>query len=130
MKSCFLASFFSAKRVMQKFISLLPLISSIHCFMASPLDATKGLFPDDGHFHSLSPLEEYDSSNYFVDPFEVVIPKISEAFNKYDTFGTMGDSSRQTRITLDFLMNEAQWNYDSNDQFKTKDCGFVMMKGL
>ena len=130
MKSCFMASFFSAKRVMQNFISLLPLISSIHCFMASPLDATKGLFPDDERFRSQSLFKEYDSSNYFVDPFEVVIPKISEAFNKYDTFGTMGDSSMQTRITLDFLMNEAQWNYDSNDQFKTKDCGFVMMKGL
>ena len=74
----------------------------------------------------MSPLEEYDSSNYFVDPFEVVIPKISEAFNMYDTFGTMGDSSRQPRITLDFLMNEAQWNYDSNDQFKTNKCGFVI----
>ena len=129
-KSCFLASFFSAKCMMQTLISLLPLISSTHCFMASPLDATKDLLQDDGHFQSLS---LYDYSNdvvdFSADPLEVVIPKISEAFNKYDTFGTMEDSSWHTRIGLDFLMNEAQWNFDSNDQFKTKDCGFVM-KGL
>ena len=132
-KSCFLASFFSAKCMMQHFISLLPLISSIHCFMASPLDATKGLLQDDGHIQSLSLFEEHDSSNnvfdFSADPLEVVVPKISKAFDKYDTFGTMEDSSWHTRIGLDFLMNEAQWNFDSNDQFKTKDCGIVM-KGL
>ena len=128
-KSCFLASFFSAKCMMQNFISLLPLISSIHCFMASPLDATKGLLQDDGHFQSLSLFEEYDVVDFSAYPLEVVIPIISEAFDKYDTFGTMEDSSWHTRIGLDFLMNEAQWNFDSNDQFKTRDCGIVM-KGL
>ena len=102
--------------------------------MASPLNATQGLLQEDGNVQShRHNTYTFNDLGIFLDlsanPEEDVIPKISEAFKKYDTFGTMGDSAWNTRIGLDFLMNEAQWNYDRNDQFKAKNCGFVM-KGL
>ena len=104
--------------------------------MASPLDATQGLLQKDGNVQSQRQHDEFDtfddfSGGTFLDfsadsSVEVVIPKISEAFSKYDTFGPMENSAWNTRIGLDIHMNEAQWNYDSNDQFKTNKCGFVM----
>ena len=104
--------------------------------MASPLNATQGLLQKDGNVQSHRQNEEYDTFNgfgggTFLDfsadsSVEVVIPQISEAFNKYDTFEPMKNSAWNTMIGLDFYMNEAQWNYDSNDRFKTKKCGFVM----
>ena len=118
---------------MQSVISLLPLISSANCFMASPLNATQGLLREAGkqsHRHNTHTFNDLGTFlDFSANPEEDVIPKISEAFKKYDTFGTMGYSAWNTRIGLDFLMNEAQWNYDRNDQFKAKNCGYVM-RGL
>ena len=94
----------------------------VDCFMASPLDVTMGLLQEGRE------IKDYDISkdigNYLGfsdDQAKVAIPKISEAFNKYDTFGNMEDLEWNNRIGLYFLMSEAiRWNYDDNIKFRQK----------